>query len=56
MDAASDLILSFFSVEVTENIFSNIWGGVETDCERQEVPLSRSSESEQFVMRNYGSF
>ncbi len=39
----------FFSDEVIENIFSNNRGGVERECERQEVPPSCSIESEQSV-------
>ncbi len=38
-----------FSDEVIENLFSNIRGAVERECERQEVPPSCSIESEQSV-------
>ncbi len=39
----------FYSDEVIENLFSNIRGAVERECERQEVPPSCSIESEQSV-------
>ena len=39
----------FYSDEVIEIFFSNIWGGVERECERQEIPPSCSIESEQSV-------
>ncbi len=47
--------LSIFlnSDEVFENIFSNIQGRVERECERQEVPPSYSIESEQSVSLDY---
>ncbi len=37
-----------------EKIFSNIRGGVERECERQEVPPSCSIESEQSVSLDNG--
>ena len=42
-------VFQFFSDEVIENLFSNIRGIVERECERQEVPPSCSIESEQSV-------
>ncbi len=39
----------FFSDEAIENLFSNIRGGVERECKREEVPRSCSIESEQSV-------
>ncbi len=45
MDAAKKYFDSFYSDEVIENIFANIRGGVERECERQEVPPSCSIES-----------
>ncbi len=56
MDAAKKCFYSFFfffSDEVIEILFSNIWGGVERESERLEVPPS-IIESEQSVltMRN----
>ena len=41
-------LLFFFSDEVIDNLFSNIRGGIERACERQEV-LPSSTESEQSV-------
>ena len=45
MDAAKKSFDFFYSDEVIENLFCNIWGGVERECERQEVPPSCSIES-----------
>ncbi len=44
-----NLSIFFNSDEVIENIFSNIRGGVERECERQEVLPSCSIEGEQSV-------
>ncbi len=49
MDTAKKSFDFFYSDEVIENLFSNIQGGVERECERQEVPPSCSIESEQSV-------
>ncbi len=49
MDAGKKYFDSFYSDEVIENILANIRGGVERECERQEVPPSCSIESEQSV-------
>ncbi len=49
MDAAKKSFDFFYSDEVIENIFSNIRGGIERECERQEIPPSCSIESEQSV-------
>ena len=43
------LLIFFYSDKVIENLFSNIQGGVERVCERQEVTPSCSIESEQSV-------
>ncbi len=42
-------MIFFYSDKVIENLFSNIQGGVERVCERQEVTPSCSIESEQSV-------
>ncbi len=49
MDVAKKSFNFFYSDEVIESLFSNIRGGVERECERQEVPPSCSIESEQSV-------
>ncbi len=43
------LSILFFPDEVIGNLFFNIRGGVERECERQEAPPSCSIESEQSV-------
>ncbi len=40
MDAAKKWFDYFFSDKVIENLFSNIWGGVERESEKLEVPPS----------------
>ncbi len=49
MDTAKKSFDFFYSDGIIENLFSNIRGGVERECERQEVPPSCSIESEQSV-------
>ena len=49
MDAAKKSFDFFYSDEVIENLFSNIRGGIERECKRQEIPPSCSIESEQSV-------
>ena len=48
MDVAKKSRFFFFPLMI-ENFFSNIRGGVERECERQEVLPSCSIESEQSV-------
>ncbi len=48
LELTRSFLILFFSDEVIDNLFSNIQGGVERECERQEGPPS-STDSKQTV-------